>query len=69
MKNKYPDYIIRDVRQCLDVEADDTSMDSLIDEMPKGEVLNKVLEWNGIIGYDTTIKNWIEDIYKVELIE
>ena len=45
----------------------DESKDDEIAEMSKEEVLDRVCNWNGLIGYGSTIKQWIEDIYGVNL--
>lgn len=63
----YPENIIGDIRENLDVKRDDESKDYTIMNMSKSEVLERVCVWNGLIGYDDTIKNWIESIYGVEL--
>ena len=65
--NKYPEYIMRKVRQNLSLEADDTSMDDVINNMDKTEVFNRVLVWEGIIGYCYTIQGFVEDIWGIEL--
>lgn len=59
----YPDYIMRNVRQSLDLEPDDTSRDEEINEMDKEEVLEKFWQWEGIIGYTSKILSSVEDIY------
>jgi len=63
----YPDYIMEKVRQHLDLEPYDTSRDSEINDMSRNEIFRRCLEWEGIIGYDSTIKYWIKDIYGVTL--
>lgn len=63
----YPNYIMEKVRQRLGVESYDTSRDEEINGMSKDNVFSAVLEWEGIIGYAWTIKDWIKDIYGIEL--
>lgn len=65
--NKYLDSIMEAVRQNLGLEADDTSKDDEINEMTRQEVLDRVCKWNGLIGYADTIREWIEDIWGVDL--
>lgn len=65
--NKYPEYIMRAVRQNLGLNEFDFSKDSEINKMDKDEILHRVCVWNNLIGYEKTIKNWIKDIYGVAL--
>ena len=62
----YPDYIMRNVRQSLGLEPDDTSKDDIINEMEKDEVLKMFWQWEGIIGYADKIKSSVVDIYGYE---
>lgn len=66
-ENKYPDYIMKDVRQRLGLEEDDTSRDNEINTMGKYRVLCMVCNWNGLIDYGSTIADWIDDIYGFNL--
>ena len=45
----YPENILRLVRQNLDLEPTDTSMDDKINNMSRNEVLDRVCEWEGLI--------------------
>ena len=63
----YPENILRLVRQNLDIEPTDTSMDEEINNMSRNEVLNRVCEWEGLIDYGRVIREWIKDIYGVDL--
>ena len=63
----YPENILRLVRQNLDIEPTDISMDEGINNMSRNEVLNRVCEWEGLIGYGRVIREWIKDIYGVDL--
>lgn len=63
----YPENILRLVRQNLDLESTDTSMDEEINAMSRNEVLDRVCEWEGLIGYGRVIREWIKDIYGVNL--
>lgn len=64
---KYPYHIMKRVRQTFALEPDDTSMDGEINSMSRMEVFAKVLEWEGIIGYEYSIIDWVESIFKVDL--
>ena len=63
----YPENILGLVRQNLDLEPTDTSMDEEINAMSRNEVLDRVCEWEGLIGYGEIIREWIKDIYGVDL--
>jgi hypothetical protein len=64
---KYPEYIMSDLRQRRRLEGNDTSKDELIMNMNKDRVLDEVCNWNGLINYGSTIRNWVEDIYGIKL--
>ena len=66
---KYPEFIMRNVRETYGLEPDDTSNDSLIDDLFMEDVLRRYLEWEGIIGYTRKIITAIEAIYGVDLSE
>lgn len=60
---KYPDNIMRNVRQALGLEPDDTSEDVTINEMDRDAVFRLWLQWEGILGYGTKIKNAVDAIF------
>ena len=64
---KYPEYITESVRQNLGLEEKDTSQDSRIENMSHDEILDRVSTWGRLIGYGSTIRRWITDIYGVKL--
>ena len=63
----YPDYIMEKVRQHLGLESYDTSRDNEINMMSHSSVFQHCLEWEGIIGYDLAILDWVKEIYGVTL--
>ena len=65
---KYTTYIMQKVRQHLGLESYDTSRDAEINNMSHNAVFRHCLEWEGIIGYDNAIADWIHDIYGVTLV-
>jgi len=68
LEDMYPQHIIEAVREHLDLEPNDTSLDMEIANMSKNEVFKHVVSWNGLIGgYDFTIKGWIRSIYGIDL--
>lgn len=67
-ENKYPEYILRCLRQRLGMEADDTSRDEVFQKWGPRRVLEEVLSWNGLIGgWSGEVLSWIKDIYGVDL--
>jgi hypothetical protein len=64
--NKYSESIMQNVRQYLGVDKYDTSRDTQINEMTADEVFECVCNWNGLINYASTIKSWINCIYKTD---
>lgn len=67
--NKYSESIMECVRQRLGLEKYDDSRDEEINCLSPDEILDHVCNWNGLIGYASTIKSWIGDIYKLKLVE
>jgi hypothetical protein len=51
----------------LNICAEYLNRDADIDRMSNDEIFKACLEWEGIFGYDSKIKDWIETIYQVEL--
>jgi hypothetical protein len=68
-EQKYSDYVMECVRQNLGLKPNNTSKDEQINEMDKDEILERVATWNNIIGYGPTIREWIEDIWCMDLDE
>lgn len=68
MNKSYPVYIFETVRQRLGLDKDDPSLDVKILNMSEDQIFSHVVNWNGLLGYyDSTIKNWVKDIYNVNL--
>lgn len=49
------------------MDESDTSMDTYFNIMRKDAVFEEVLRWQGIIGWGTQIRGWIEGIYGIDL--
>lgn len=64
---KYPENIMRMVRGSLDLEPNDTSRDGEVEAMSKREVFDSVCNWEGLVGYGSTILGWIKQIYDIDL--
>ena len=60
---KYPEYIMKKVRQRIGLEPNDNSKDEEIVIMSPGEIIDAVLEWEGIIGYTEFIVDLVFDVY------
>lgn len=63
----YSERILSYVRQNLGLNGNDNSQDQEIIKMSKSEILDRVCEWEGLINYGSTIKQWIEEIYNIKL--
>ena len=60
---KYSYGVMRNVRRSLDLEPNDTSRDMEINEMDRIEVLDRWLQWEGILGYTNRIKYVVDNIF------
>ena len=63
----YPEYILKYLRLRAGMNESDTSLDEHFNKMRKDAVFEEVLRWQGIIGWGTQIKGWIEGIYGIDL--
>ena len=63
MAKQYSNYLMRSVRQSMGLDEDDTSRDDAIMEMDSYELLDRFLEWEGIIGYTQKIVNILKEIF------
>ena len=64
---KYEEYIYKMLRQWAGLDEEDKSKDEEFDKMSSYEVLDALLEYEGIIGYTSRIKDWVEDSYHIKL--
>ena len=68
MLERYPEYILEIVRQQkYALEESDNSKDFEIQKLEPDEIFDSCLQWECIMGYTETIKEWIEELYKVDL--
>lgn len=67
-KYLYPENIMQKLRMCFDLERNDDSMDEQFEGMDPTVVFEKMLEWEGIIGYGGRILDWVQDIWGVGLL-
>jgi hypothetical protein len=65
--NKYSEDIMTQLRQRRGLEKYDISEDEEINNMSKDKVFSDLFGWNGLGSWDYTIKNWIKEVYGVEL--
>jgi hypothetical protein len=59
--------IIRDVRENLGIDPDDTSKDDKIDRMSLDEIFNRWCEWNGYINLSGQFKRVIGSVYGIDI--
>lgn len=65
---RYPEYMMCQLRQRLGLEDKyDTQYDEEINNMSSDKVFEHLLNWNGLVGWDYKIKDWVKMIYGVEL--
>lgn len=67
--NKFPDPIMRKLRERLGLEAGDTTRDAEINRYGKFDAFCEVCNWEGIVDYGFTIAGWINDIFDIDLRE
>lgn len=66
----YPESIMKALRKREGLDEDDTSLDSELSQLSKNRAFKEVLSWHGFIGrWDADIKQWIKDIYGIDLNE
>lgn len=66
-ETRFPEYIMRDLRERRGLEEDDTSEDNTINLYSKDKAYSEVMAWQGFKSWEWKMKKWIEDIYEVEL--
>lgn len=67
---RYPESIMKYLRQRIGLEEYDFSKDDELNKMSPNDVFANVVEWNGLIGgYADTIKQWVYHIYGIDLDE
>lgn len=66
-KNKYPEYIMKCVRQAMGYKEFDFTHDEEINNFSHDKILKYVCQWNNLINFSDSIKTWIQDIYKIDL--
>ncbi len=59
--------IIRDLRENLLVDPEDTSKDDMINRMSSNEIFKRWCEWNGLINYSKIIRDVIGNIYGIDI--
>ena len=55
------------VRQSIGIDRYSDEKDEYINSLIASRVFEIVCNWNGLIKCDETIKDWVRDIYKVDL--
>lgn len=67
--NKYFDSVMEAVRGNLGLDFNDESMDEEINSMTRQEVFDRVCDWHGLINYGDTLREWVENIWGIDLDE
>ena len=65
--NKYSETIMKTLRKVEGLNEYDFSRDGEINNFSPNEVFEKVMDWNYMSEESDVIKEWIKDIYKVDL--
>lgn len=63
----YSESIMQRIRQGMDLEENNASRDKEILKMSPATVFEKALDWEGIIGFGGMIRDFIEEIYDIDL--
>lgn len=69
MPNKYPENIMKILREKKGLEDSDTKLDKEINKMAPAKAFEEVLKWHGFYSWDKTIMTWIKGIFNVDLKE
>jgi hypothetical protein len=67
--SKIPSYILNNARKNVPMIKGSFHefSDEQLSKMTKREIFDHYLEWNGIIGFSSSILDVIEELFKVEL--
>lgn len=68
MNGKYSEEILKILRESKGLEVNNESEYELLNSMTPYDILDTMLNFEGIIGYTNKIKDWIEDIYDIKLL-
>ena len=58
---------MRKLRQRRWLEPNDISSDEILNNFSPQQAFKEVLSWEGLINWDETIKEWINDIYGISI--
>ena len=58
----YSERIMKNVRQNLGLEEDDTSRDDYIMSLPPEDVFDRYCTWEGLLGYGYTLWHVVEEL-------
>ena len=70
MKNteRIDEHILKDVRRNTPFNSKEDFSDDEINKKSNREIFDHWLQWNGLIGYTSTIISVVENIYGVKLV-
>ena len=60
---KYSGYIMRNIRQSIGLDEDDTSRDAEIENMSGRDILDRYLIWEGVYGYTDEILDVVREAF------
>lgn len=67
MNQNYNESVLKSLRDIEDLDINDTSRDEEFQELEPREVFDKILRYEGFIGYTSWILMLIQEVYKVQL--
>jgi hypothetical protein len=65
--HSYPEFILRTLRETEDLDINDSSRDNEFNSMSPGDVFDKCLEWEGIVGYGMWMRSLVKGAFGVDL--
>lgn len=68
-KTDLSNHIMESLRERRGYDKYDITHDKDILKCSKESLLYDLFAWNGLVGYDDLVKEWIKEIYKVDLDE
>jgi hypothetical protein len=63
----YPKSIMENLRERMGLDENDTSADEEIMDRTPQQNFSELLEWHGLIGYASTITQWVDIIFGIDL--
>lgn len=67
MNHKYPDNILKRLRQYKGLDEDSEMLDIEFEHWSPVEVMDAVVDWEGLVNYGPWIRQIVKDIFEVDL--